>query len=210
MKKQLLQFSCAALLSSAMTVGAWAQTAQGALDTVKKQVSVVMADLKSNKDLYQSNPAALNSMIDKKMVAYFDIHSMARLVLGKNWKNASTAQQEDFLNEFKQLILRSYSSSLLEYTEATFSYGKLHKVTGKKRPRTKIDITITNSDGKTYPLMLKMGYSNGKWKGYDVSLDGLSVITTYRSSIGEEVAQKGIQAVIDEIKVLNQKGSIKN
>ncbi|PIE45893.1 MAG: hypothetical protein CSA44_01390 [Gammaproteobacteria bacterium] len=210
MKKLLLQFSSAALLSMALTVNVFAQTAEDALETVKKQVTVVLEDLKANKTHYQNNPAALNQMIDSKMVPYFDIDSMARLVLGKNWKNASETQRNEFLNEFKQLIMRTYSSSLLDYTNAKVTYGKLHEVTGKKRPRTQIDVTVTNSNGDVYPLMLKMAYNDGQWKGYDVSLDGLSVITSYRSSIGNEVAEKGIQAVIDEIKVLNEKGEVLN
>lgn len=203
MKQAIIKFSAAAVLSLAITGSALAQTAEGALDTVKKSVSVVLADLKAHKAEYQRNPAALNRMIDEKMLPYFDVDAMARLVLAKNWKEASATQRQAFLNEFKQLVMRTYSSSLLDYTDATVKYGTPDKV---KRNRTKIDVTVTNSNGKKYPLMLSMGYRNGQWKGYDVSLDGLSVITSYRGSIGEEVAQKGLQAVIDEIKAKNARG----
>lgn len=203
MKQAIIKFSAAAVLSLAITGSALAQTAEGALDTVKKSVSVVLADLKAHKAEYQRNPAALNRMIDEKMLPYFDVDAMARLVLAKHWKKASAAQRQEFLDEFKQLVMRTYSSSLLDYTDATVKYGTPDKV---KRNRTKIDVTVTNSNGKKYPLMLSMGYRNGQWKGYDVSLDGLSVITSYRGSIGEEVAQKGLQAVIDEIKAKNARG----
>ncbi len=206
MKKGIGTWALASLLALGMTTAAWAQDAKDALNIVKEQVSVVLADLKANKSRYQSNPAALNDMIDSKMVQYFDTEAMARLVLGKHWKNASKDQQKTFLKEFKQLIMRTYSKSLLDYTNATVTYDKTLPV---KKNRTKINATINNSDGKSYPLKLSMAYRNGQWKGYDVSVDGLSVITSYRSSIGEEVSKKGLQTVIDEIKELNRQGKTK-
>ncbi len=205
MKRTILKFSAAGVLALALTGSALAQSAEQALAIVKQSVAVALADLKANKAEYQRNPVALNRMIDEKMLPYFDADAMARLVLAKNWSNASAAQRQEFLNEFKQLVMRTYSSNLLEYTDATVEYGKPSPV---KRNRTKIDVTVTNSNGKVYPLTLSMGYRNGQWKGYDVSLDGLSVITSYRGSIGEEVAQKGLQAVIDEIKIKNARGEI--
>lgn len=206
MKKQLIRFSCAGLLALTMAGNALAQTADGALKMVKDSVSIVLADLKANRGEYQSNPAALNRLINQKMLPYFDAEGMARGVLARNWHKATAAQRQAFLNEFKQLLMRSYSAKLLEYTNAKVEYGKPNKV---ERNRTKVDATVI-SNGKRYPLTLSVGYRQGQWKAYDVSLDGLSLITTFRSSIGEQVSQKGLQAVIDEIKVKNRKGEVEN
>lgn len=205
MIKTVNKWTIVAIFSTSLAVSAWAQDAQEALNTVKEQVSVVLADLKANKTVYQENPAALNRMIDSKMVPYFDTQSMARLVLGKHWKKATKVQQQAFLQEFKRLIMRKYSEGLLQYTDAQVTYGEPSPV---RKNRTKIDATIS-SHGKSYPLKLSMAYHKGEWKGYDVSIDGLSVITSYRSSIGEEVSQKGIQTVIDDITQLNAQGKTK-
>lgn len=205
MMRAMTKWTTVGLLSVSMTFSALAQDAQDALNTVKEQVAVVLADLQANKATYKSNPVALNHMIDTKMVPYFDVHSMARLVLGKHWKAATVKQRKDFLDEFEQMTMRTYSKSLLDYTDATVTYGRPSPV---RKNRTKIDATI-KSHGKVYELKLSMAYRNGKWKGYDVSMDGLSVITSYRSSVGEEVAKKGLQAVIDEMRALNAKGKTK-
>ncbi len=206
MKKTMIKFLATVTLSVAMTGSALAQTADDALATVKQSVAIVLADLKANKAEYESNPVALNRLIDEKMLPYFDADAMARLVLAKNWKNATPNQRQEFLDEFKQLVMRTYSKSLLDYTDAVVEYGTPTPI---KRNRTKIDVTVTNSNGKVYPLTLSMGYRNGQWKGYDVSLDGLSVVTSYRGSIGEEVARRGLQAVIDDIKAKNANGEVK-
>ncbi len=205
MKKTIMKFLATTVLTVAMTGSAIAQTADDALATVKQSVSIVLADLKANKAEYENNPVALNRLIDEKMLPYFDADAMARLVLAKNWRNATPAQRQEFLDEFKQLVMRTYSKSLLDYTDAVVEYGTPTPI---KRNRTKIDVTVTNSNGKVYPLTLSMGYRNGQWKGYDVSLDGLSVVTSYRGSIGEEVARRGLQSVIDEIKAKNARGEV--
>lgn len=205
MKNTVIKWSCAALLGAAMTTQALAQNAQDALETVKNSVTVVLSDLRARESTYRQDHVALNRMIDSKIVPYFDTDAMARLVLASNWKNASKSQQRAFINEFKQLILRKYSTALLDYTRSIVTYGKPTPV---KKNRTQIAVTITNDNGKVYPVVLSMGYRDGKWRAYDVSLDGLSAITSYRSSLGEEVAQKGLQRVIDEIKTLNATGKV--
>lgn len=205
MRKQLLHFFGALLISATISSTAWAQSAEQALQTVKQSVSVVLADLKANEATYRSNPASLNRMIDQKMLPYFDTDSMAKLVLGTNWKSASKSQKSEFINAFKTMIMRKYAIQLLDFTDATVEYAQPTKV---KRKRTKIKATVTNQNGKSYPLVLSMSYRQGKWRGYDVSLDGISVITTYRSSVGEEVSRRGLQAVIDDIKSKNASGAV--
>lgn len=205
MKKIVLKISWAAVMLMSLMGYAKAETAENALAMVKKSVSIVLLDLKANKERYKTDHAALNHMIDTKMVPYFDTDVMSKYVLGKNWKNATPAQRKAFYNEFKQLIMRTYSNGLLDFSDAVVSYGKPDKI---RKNRTKVKVDITNNAGKKFPLELSLRYKNGQWKGYDVSMDGLSVITSYRSSIGAEVAQKGIQAVIDKIKSLNARGAV--
>ncbi|MGY0399180.1 MAG: MlaC/ttg2D family ABC transporter substrate-binding protein [Ostreibacterium sp.] len=205
MKKTIIQFLWVALLSLTITGHVMAQNAQDALDTVKLSVKSAIDDLKVNKALYQSNPEKLNGMIDSKVLPYFDTEAMARLVLAQNWRSASASQRSNFLNEFKMLILRTYSTRLLAYTDAKFKYGQPTPV---KKNRTKIEVTVLHDNGQTHSVRLSMGYRNSKWKAYDVSMNGLSVITSYRSSIGEEISKEGLQTVIDEIKELNAKGQV--
>lgn len=208
MKKMMKQIICTGVLLFAMCHAAMAQTAQEALDTVKKSVAIVMQDLQANESKYKQNYSALDSMVDTKMLPYLDAKKMAILVLGKSWKNAAPAQRSAFINEFKQLMMRKYSSQLLDYTGAEFTYGDPTKVRhSASGSRTKIPVTI-HSNGKTYPLLLSMGYSNGQWKAYDAKLSGVSLIVSFRSSVGMEVAQKGIDQVITEMKAQNAAGTV--
>ncbi len=181
-----------------------AQSVQDALQVVKKSVTIVMQDLNANKTRYKKNPSALSQMIDSKALPLFNSRKMARLVLATSWRKASKQQRNDFINEFKQLMMRKYASELLNYTDATFSYGK---PTAVKRNRTKIPVTI-ESRGETYPLLLSMGYSKGKWKAYDATFDGFSLVTSFRSSVGTEVSNKGIDRVIADMREKNKRGVV--
>ena len=209
MNKKTTYFFYAVIFSIILSGKAVAQSnaEDEVLKTVKNLVSVVLTDLKANKTTYQNNQSMLNRMIDEKVLPYFDTEAMARLVLAKYWKLASKQQKDVFINEFKELIMRSYSLILLSYTDAKVKYGKPRKI---KRNRTKIDATVINSNGKKVELTFSMGYRNNHWKAYDVSLSGLSIIISYRGSIGEGIAKKGLDGVINQITALNAKGGIIN
>ncbi len=194
------------ILAVFLTVSfAQAQTVQGAIETVKSNTESVLSDLNRNLSLYKSSPKALNKMIDRKIVPAFDIDVMAKYVLGKNWKHATKTQRKEFISSFKTMIMRTYAKGMFDYTNANITYNKVSAI---KKNRTKIKVTIINNNGKKYILELRMRYNRGKWKAYDVSMDGLSIIASYRSSVGQEVAEKGIDAVTNEIKGLNKRGAV--
>jgi len=197
MKKWILRLFTG--LAIATTTLVMAQNINDAVYAVKQSVGTLLADLKQNQSLYESNPEALSQMIDHEIAPHFDIAIMARYVLGRHWHKASNTERQDFIREFEQMTLRAYSSSLLDYINASVTYGKPDTI---KKKRTKVRVTIS-ANGNNYPLMLSMRYTKGKWLVYDVSLDGISIITTYRSSLNQEIEQKGLAAVIADIKAIN-------
>ncbi len=184
-----------------------AGSAETALNVVKNSVTTVLVELNKKKSLYQNNPVALSAFIDKKILPHFDERAMAVKVLGQNWRQATKQQQKDFINEFKQLVLRTYSSNLLEYTNARVEYGKT-ELSHNDRIAT-VAVTVVANSGKSYPLVLTLldKRKNSHWKVIDVSMEGLSIITVYQSALAEEIAKKGLQGIIDEYKRMNATGS---
>lgn len=208
MKNKIMQLTMATALTLSMTASALAQTAEDAVAVVKASVTMVLSDLKQNKSLYEQDPTALNQLITNKMLPYFDERAMAVKVLGQNWRTATAQQKQDFINEFKQLAMRTYSSNLLDYADATVSYGNASLLS--KNRIAQVDVSVKNSDGKVYPLMLTLINKKNQWKIMDVSMEGLSVVTIYHDALAEEIAQKGLQGIIDEYKALNRRGAVMN
>lgn len=208
MKNKMMQWMMVTALALSMTASALAQTAESAVAVVKESVTVVLDDLRQNQRLYEQNPVALNRLISTKMLPYFDERAMAVKVLGQHWRTATKQQKEDFIKEFKQLVMRTYSSNLLDYTNATVSYGNASLLSRNRIAR--VDVNVKKADGKTYPLMLTLIHKKNQWKIMDVSMEGLSVITVYHDALAEEIAQKGLQGIIDEYKALNRNGAVMN
>lgn len=208
MRNKIMQLTMTTALTLSMTVSAWAQTAEDAVAVVKESVTTVLSDLKQNKSLYQQNPMALNQLITNKMLPYFDERAMAVKVLGQNWRTATPQQKQDFIDEFKQLAMRTYSSNLLDYADASVSYGNATLLAENRIAQ--VGVNVKNSDGKVYPLMLTLINKKSQWKIMDVSMEGLSIVTIYHNALAEEIAQKGLQGIIDEYKALNRNGAVMN
>lgn len=191
-----------ALLFGLVLSMANAQTAEDALATVKTSVQNLLDNLEEHKATFNSDPGKIEADLRKDVVPYFDTRVMGQYVLGKNWRKATPEQRNEFINVFETMLLRTYSRGLLNYTDATVDYDAPSEVVNNK---VKIKAAVT-ANGKTVQVLLSMHYRDGKWKVYDVSLDGLSIVTSYRSSVGSEIDQKGLDAVIEEIRTMNVKG----
>ncbi|PID58449.1 MAG: hypothetical protein CR957_00220 [Gammaproteobacteria bacterium] len=207
MKHYLLKITLAAALSLSMAVSALAQNADDALAVVQNSVEVMLSDLKQNKARYQQDSLALNQLIEGKMLPYFDETRMAAKALGISvWKSATPQQRRDFVNEFKSLLMRSYSTELLNYADASVTYGQPVALDAKY---TQVDANITNSDGNSYQVSLKLRYNRrGQWLIVDVATEGFSFITSYGSQLKEKLETIGLQGVIDEYKALNASGAV--
>ncbi len=197
--KKLLQALALGLMVSFVS----AQTADEAVATVKKSVETLQADLKKHKSEFNSNPKLVEDALKRDLVPYLDTHVMAQYVLGKNWRKATPKQREEFLDAFQSMLLRTYAKSFLDYTDAKVKIDDPGAVENKK---IKVKGSVT-ANGGTTEFTLSMRYGEGGWKAYDVIVEGLSLVTSYRSSVGSEIDQKGIDAVIDEMRSLNFKGS---
>ncbi len=205
MKNYLMKIALAGFLALSMTTSALAQSADEALSVVKESVEVVLSDLRQNRQLYQRDPSALNQLVNNKMLPYFDETKMARLVIGRdNWRKASKKQRRDFINEFKQVMMRTYSSELLDYANAKVIYGKPRLY---KKKLVIVDATVINR-GNQYNLTLRLNNRTGKWLIIDVLSDGVSAVKMYKDALQPKIAKQGLQAVIDEYKTMNATGAV--
>ncbi len=205
MKNYLMKLALAGFLALSMTTSALAQSADEALNVVKESVEVVLSDLRQNRQLYQQDPSALNQLVNNKMLPYFDETKMARLVIGRDqWRKASKAQRRAFIDEFKQVMMRTYSSELLDYANAKVIYGK---PTLYKKKLVIVDATVINR-GNQYHLTLRLNNRTGKWLIIDVLSDGVSAVKMYKDALQPKIAKQGLQAVIDEYKTMNATGAV--
>jgi phospholipid transport system substrate-binding protein len=167
------------------------------IDTTEK----VLAKIREERSALDANPRLVDQFIIDIVLPHFDFVAMARLVLGKHWRQASPAQRDAFVKEFRDLLVRTYATALLEYTEEVVEYPPLTVKPGDTEVtvRTEID----QPGGLGIPVHYRMERQEQGWKVYDVTIDGLSLIGNYRNTFANDIRGGSLDALIDSMKQRN-------
>jgi len=172
-------------------------------ELVRKTTDQVLAELTKNRETLESNPGKLYQMVDQIVLPHFDFERMSRYVLGKHWRDTSPEQQKQFIAEFKTLLVRTYATALFEYTGQEIVYKPFHHEEGDRKATVRTE--IQPRDGPAIPIEYALLETEGEWKVYDVRIEGLSLVTNYRSQYGRIVQTQGIDKLIASLSAKNDK-----
>jgi len=168
----------------------------------------MIAAIQEDQDAIRDNPAQLNRLISDILLPHVDMISASRLVLGKHWRGATRAQKKQFILEFRTLLVRFYSAALTDYL---LDHEVKRDMIHFQPLRAESDATsvIVRSEvippsGQAVPVHYHMHLRRGRWQVYDVSVEGISLITTYRSSFASEIRQHGIEGLIASLAKRNR------
>jgi len=171
---------------------------------VKDASDRMLQALKDNEDKIEEDPRFVYGLVDDILLPNFDFAKMSKLALGKNWRKANTAQRERFIGEFRLLLVRTYTTAMLEYSDEEIVFLPFRDDLAKKR--VTVAMEILQPGGPSIPMALSM-YLNKQnaWKVYDVKIDGISLVTNYRSTFAAEIRQGGMEKLIDNLAARNEK-----
>lgn len=171
---------------------------------VQKTAVQVTNRIRADRPLIDNDPQHLQSLITELMLPHIDFQRMSRWVLGKHWRRASQEQREQFINEVRQLILRTYSTALLEFSDQKV------KVLPVRASADAEDVTVHTEIQPRHGPAIPIAYDlyldqNRQWKVYDVTIDGISLISNYRSSFSTQIRRNGgIDALLTQLQARNQ------
>jgi len=173
---------------------------------VRQTIAGVLDQLKQNKPQYEADHNKLFSMVDERILPYFDFRKMSQLVLGLNWRRADEQQREKFVSEFKQLLVRTYAIALLKYTNQTLEYLPYTGQPTDKVVTVKVNI---KQGGGSPDIPVYTQFYNGKngWKVIDISIEGISLVTNYRNVYNETIRKDGLDKLIQSIADSNKKAT---
>lgn len=173
-------------------------------DLVRKNSEVIIAEIKAHRDAYAKNYAKLYKMAEEKVLPHFDFRRMSQWVLGRAWKDATPEQRDRFTAEFRDLLVGTYSQALLNYTDQEIIYLPVQRKPDDTEVTVKTE--VKQSSGPNIPIHYSF-YKNkdGAWKVYDISIEGVSLVTNYRSVYATKVREKGMDGLIAEIAANNKK-----
>lgn len=169
---------------------------------VKDTAQDVLAIIKKDKDIQAGSQKKLLDLVEAKVLPHFDFKRMAQLAVGKHWRNATPAQQESLTNEFRTMLVRTYSNSLSAYKNQTIEYKPLVLKGGESDVTVKTQ--VVQPGGQPVPINYVLEKQPGGWKVADVEVDGVSLVTNYRGSFGTEISKNGIDGLLKTLTDKNQ------
>ena len=166
--------------------------------------------LNNNRDKIKKDPKLTEEIIEKILLPHVDIITASKWVLGQYWDTASKAQKLEFIKTFRTLLLRFYSSALTEYLNSHDEKLDMSMMTFQDPGATNSKEVTVRSEvrpktGKPVPVTYQVHLTNRGWQVYDVTMEGVSIITTYKTSFASEIQQKGLDAFIASLKERNAK-----
>ena len=177
--------------------------AQSPEAVVKETADGVVNRIKSEKTALEANPHQIYELVHELVIPHFDFISMSKWVLGKNWKDANEKQRDEFIEQFKTLLVRTYARALLEYSGQEIKYFPVEQNPASNLAVVKTE--LTSSGAQPFPVAYRMHQQNEEWKVVDVTVDGVSLVSTYRGSFATQIKKNGFDALIKDLADKNEK-----
>ena len=164
--------------------------------------NAMISELESRRAELRKDPAKLGELVDRILLPHFDVNHAARLVLGKHWRTATPEQRQQFIDAFYGSLMSNYGDALLEFT------GDRIKVLPTPVPADAVSASVRTevrrSNGTRVPVNYSLRKSEAGWKVWDVVIEGISYVKSFREDFGAEIDQKGLDAVIQRLQAQNR------
>ena len=165
---------------------------------VRKTTEEVLTVVRNDKDIRAGNVSKMSQLIEEKVAPHFDFERMTRLAVGRSWREATPAQREALIKEFRTLLVRSYSAAFTAYTGIAVEYRPYKMTPGETETTVQ---TLIKLPGGAPPMGVDydMGSTPDGWKVYDVRVAGASLIINYRNLFAQEIQAGGIDGLIKSL-----------
>jgi len=173
--------------------------AMGPDELIRSTSEKLLGEFTANRSAYEADHKSLYQMVNDVAIPHFDFDRMTKIVLGKHYKGATAEQRSTFSNEFKTLLVRTYAQALFQYSDEKIKYIPAVAYRDDMIVREEIDV------GAAVPVRLEyfLGRKDDAWKVYDVRIDGISLVTTFRKSYNITIRRKGLPVLIADLQKKN-------
>ena len=172
---------------------------------VRRVTEDMLSALRQDKEIQAGNNRRAAEMIDAKVLPHFNFKRMTALAVGRDWRQATPEQRDRLASEFRTLLVRTYSNALVSYRNQTIDYKPF-----RMQPNDTEVVVRTNvlqPGGKPIELDYFFAKEGDAWKVFDVVVAGVSLVTNYRESFGQEIRANGIDGLIKSLAAKNQAGA---
>jgi phospholipid transport system substrate-binding protein len=160
--------------------------------------------LDANRATYAKDPAKLDALVANVLLPNFDTEYAARLVLGQTWRTATEDQRKRFVDAFYHSLLRNYGAALVNFTADRFVILPYKGDAGDTMATVRTE--VKRESGDKVPVNFSLRKTDGVWKAWDVVIEGISYVKSFRTDFGAEIQQKGLDEVITRLETNGKPG----
>ena len=194
--------------TSLMMVGAmsFAQAELQAPDAlIKNTAQEVLAIVKQDKDIQAGSQKKVLELVDAKVLPHFNFTRMTKLAVGKHWRTATAPQKQALETEFRNMLVRTYTKAFTVYRDQEVEIKPL-KVADNATEVT-VKTMIVKPGTPSIPVNYDMEKTPEGWKVFDLVVEGVSLVTSYRSTFSEQIQKGGIDGLIKTLVEKNKAGT---
>lgn len=199
---KLLVFIGTTLAALTVSGGAVAEEAPDVL--VKRITAEVMETATTDKEIKAGNRKRIRALVDEKILPYTDFRRATALAVGRHWNNATPAQQQQLIDEFRSLMMHTYAGALSQIRDEKLEYRPLRDDPSDGEVEIHFRV-LRPRRGEPVDVSYRMYESPEGWKVYDVNVLGAWLTQTYRNSFSDEIARGGIDGLISVLAAKNKK-----
>jgi phospholipid transport system substrate-binding protein len=164
---------------------------------IQTSASAMLKDLDAHRADYRAHPEKVHALVDKILLPHFDTEYSARLVLGRHWAAASADQRQRFIQAFYKSMLSNYGDALVDFTADRL---KVFPYTGDPNAQfATVRTQVRKDDGSQVAVNYSLRRTDQGWKAWDVVIEGISYVKSFRDDFGAEIDQKGLDEVISRL-----------
>jgi phospholipid transport system substrate-binding protein len=190
-------------------VGTVTAQALGPDELVQKVTEEVMSAIKSDKQLAAGDKQKAMKVAEEKVLPYIDFEEATRLAVGRAWSQATPEQKKKLVSEFRNMLVRTYSNAIEAYQGQTLKVLPSRGGKQDAKDEATVRTQFMRAGGKPLPIEFQMRKAGDTWKVYDIAVEGISLVLTYRSEFDSVVKQDGIDGLIKRLTEKNSPATLK-
>lgn len=177
--------------------------AEEPLEVIRQTADRMIAELRQHRAELEADPRQIYGLVEEIVLPRFDFELISKYALGKYWRTATPKQRKDFIENFRSLMVRTYAHTLLNYSDEKIQYLPVRR--GGNDKRVVVATKVSASGAPPIPIDYKLYTADGStWQVYDVEIDGVSLVSTYRSNFDGQIRRVGVDGVLKWLVERNQ------
>ncbi len=199
--KKMSKFLIGLCMSMGLMLSVQAQEAPDAL--VKRLSTEIIDAAKTDKDIQSGNRQRINELVETKVLPHINFERMTSLAVSKNWRTATPEQQKQLVNEFRTLLIHTYSGAITQIRDQRVEFKPFRSA--PEDTEVEVKSLVIQTRGEPLQLSYRLEKTAAGWKIFDINVLGAWLVETYKGSFSAEVSKNGVDGLIKTLVEKNKK-----